>query len=128
MQAQVQQAQQCADTTQGWAGATELAQAGWQAKEACRAHLQSYELEVPYMRPAVTLPRASAGAAGAAVCRHHAEGGAGATELAQAVEEACKLPSHFRFLYDSDASLKVQRCQCTCTHMLLHMCQGMHVH
>jgi formate--tetrahydrofolate ligase len=41
----------------------------------------------------------------AAVCRHFAEGGKGAVELAEAVAEAADEPSSFRFLYPSEASL-----------------------
>ncbi len=41
-----------------------------------------------------------------AVCRHFAEGGAGATELAEAVAEAAEEPSGFRFLYPDSASLR----------------------
>ncbi len=41
-----------------------------------------------------------------AVCTHFSDGGKGATELAQAVVEACDEPSTFAFLYPSDATLK----------------------
>ncbi len=41
-----------------------------------------------------------------AVCRHFAEGGKGATELAEAVAEAANEPSEFRFLYPDDATLR----------------------
>ena len=41
-----------------------------------------------------------------AVCRHFAEGGKGATELAEAVVEAANEPSTFQLLYPSEASLK----------------------
>jgi formate--tetrahydrofolate ligase len=41
-----------------------------------------------------------------AVCTHFADGGRGATELAEAVAEAASEPSEFRFLYDADASLR----------------------
>jgi formate--tetrahydrofolate ligase len=41
-----------------------------------------------------------------AVCRHFAEGGRGATELAEAVVEAASEPSEFRFLYPLDAPLR----------------------
>jgi formate--tetrahydrofolate ligase len=52
--------------------------------------------------------REAAAAAGArsAVCTHFADGGRGATELAEAVAEAAAEPSEFRFLYDSEASLR----------------------
>ncbi len=41
-----------------------------------------------------------------AVCTHFSDGGAGATDLARAVVEACDEPSGFRFLYEDDDSLK----------------------
>ncbi len=41
-----------------------------------------------------------------AVCRHFAEGGAGAAELAEAVVEAADEPSDFRFLYPLDLPLR----------------------
>jgi len=41
-----------------------------------------------------------------AVCTHFADGGAGAVELARAVEEACSDANEFRFLYPDTASLK----------------------
>lgn len=47
-----------------------------------------------------------AGALGAAVCRHFSEGGAGATELAEMVVQACDQPSGFRFLYELDQPIK----------------------
>lgn len=47
-----------------------------------------------------------AGALGAAVCRHFSEGGAGATELAEMVVQACEQPSGFRFLYELDQPIK----------------------
>jgi formate--tetrahydrofolate ligase len=41
-----------------------------------------------------------------AVCRHFAEGGRGAVELAEAVAEAAEEPGEFRLLYGDDASLR----------------------
>ncbi len=41
-----------------------------------------------------------------AVCNHFAEGGKGATDLAEAVAEAAQEPNEFRFLYPDDASLR----------------------
>ena len=41
-----------------------------------------------------------------AVCTHFADGGAGATDLAHAVVDACEQPSGFHFLYPDEASLK----------------------
>jgi formate--tetrahydrofolate ligase len=49
---------------------------------------------------------AAAAGARSAVCTHFADGGRGAAELAEAVAEAADEPSEFRFLYDSDASLR----------------------
>jgi formate--tetrahydrofolate ligase len=42
----------------------------------------------------------------AAVCTHFVDGGAGATDLARAVVEACDEPSSFRFLYPDEAPLR----------------------
>jgi formate--tetrahydrofolate ligase len=52
--------------------------------------------------------RSVAEAAGArvAVCTHFADGGAGATDLARAVIEACEEPSGFKFLYADSDTLK----------------------
>jgi formate--tetrahydrofolate ligase len=41
-----------------------------------------------------------------AVCTHFADGGAGATELAEAVAEAAAEPSEFHYLYPLEASLR----------------------
>ena len=49
-----------------------------------------------------------AGALGAAVSRHHAEGGAGAIELAEMVISAAETPSEFKFLYDLDQPIKTK--------------------
>jgi formate--tetrahydrofolate ligase len=42
----------------------------------------------------------------AAVCQHFADGGAGATDLAEAVAEAAEEPTRFEFLYPDEASLR----------------------
>ncbi len=47
-----------------------------------------------------------AGATGAAVARHWAEGGKGATELAEMVVSACEQPNDFRFLYPLEWPIK----------------------
>jgi formyltetrahydrofolate synthetase len=47
-----------------------------------------------------------AGAEQAVLTDHWARGGAGATELAQAVVAACEKPSHFEFLYPSEWNIK----------------------
>jgi formate--tetrahydrofolate ligase len=41
-----------------------------------------------------------------AVCTHFVDGGKGATELAEAVVEACEEPSEFRMLYPTDATIR----------------------
>jgi formate--tetrahydrofolate ligase len=41
-----------------------------------------------------------------AVCNNFVEGGRGATELAEAVDEAAREPSSFHYLYPSDATLR----------------------
>ncbi|MDJ0769096.1 MAG: formate--tetrahydrofolate ligase [Ilumatobacter sp.] len=43
-----------------------------------------------------------------AVCTHFSDGGAGATELAQAVIDACEEPNDFAYLYDDADSLKTK--------------------
>lgn len=47
-----------------------------------------------------------AGALGASVARHWADGGRGAAELAEMVVQACDRPSTFKFLYDLELSIK----------------------
>ena len=51
---------------------------------------------------------AEAAGARVAVCTHFADGGAGATDLARAVIEACEEPSTFNFLYADTDSLKTK--------------------
>ena len=51
---------------------------------------------------------AEAAGARVAVCTHFSDGGAGATDLARAVVEACDEPSTFAFLYPDEASLKTK--------------------
>jgi formyltetrahydrofolate synthetase len=48
----------------------------------------------------------AAGAEGAVMSDHWAQGGAGAVELAEAVVAACATPGHFRFLYPLEMSIK----------------------
>lgn len=48
-----------------------------------------------------------AGAADAVVCQHHALGGEGAIDLANAVIKATKEPPKFNFLYELDLPIKV---------------------
>ena len=47
-----------------------------------------------------------AGAEDAVMTDHWAQGGAGATDLAEAVMAACEQPSDFKFLYDLDMSIE----------------------
>lgn len=49
-----------------------------------------------------------AGAYGAAVARHHAQGGKGAMELAEMVVSAAEQPSEFKFLYDVNQPIKAK--------------------
>jgi len=49
-----------------------------------------------------------AGALGAAITRHFADGGRGATELAEMVVQAADTPNEFRFLYDLDQPIKTK--------------------
>lgn len=49
---------------------------------------------------------AEAAGARVAVCTHFSDGGAGATDLARAVVEACEEPSTFTFLYPDEFTLK----------------------
>ncbi len=51
---------------------------------------------------------AEAAGARVAVCTHFSDGGAGATDLARAVIEACEEPSTFTFLYADTDSLKTK--------------------
>lgn len=57
---------------------------------------------------AVRSQAVAAGATAAVVCDHFARGGAGAVDLAHAVEAACAQPSSFRFLYPLDLPLKAK--------------------
>jgi formate--tetrahydrofolate ligase len=43
-----------------------------------------------------------------AVCTHFSDGGAGATDLARAVVEACDEPSNFQYCYEAEDSLKTK--------------------
>ena len=48
----------------------------------------------------------AAGAEAAVMSNHWAEGGKGATDLAEAVVAACEKPSHFKLLYPDEMSIK----------------------
>jgi formyltetrahydrofolate synthetase len=57
---------------------------------------------------AVRAAAMAAGASAAVVTRHHALGGAGAVDLAQAVVAACSGSSEFKYLYDAELPIKVR--------------------
>ncbi|MFI5083119.1 MAG: formate--tetrahydrofolate ligase, partial [Streptosporangiales bacterium] len=67
--------------------------------------INAFPTDHPSEHDAIREVAAAAGAR-SAVCTHFADGGRGATELAEAVAEAADEPSDFHFLYDSEASLK----------------------
>jgi formate--tetrahydrofolate ligase len=67
--------------------------------------INAFPSDHPSEHAAVAGIAASMGAR-SAVCTHFADGGAGATELADAVAEAAEEPSHFRFLYPDSATLR----------------------
>ncbi|GAX83295.1 hypothetical protein CEUSTIGMA_g10721.t1 [Chlamydomonas eustigma] len=50
----------------------------------------------------------ASGADAAVVCNHHGLGGAGATDLAEAVVQACSTKSDFKFLYEPDLPIKAK--------------------
>jgi hypothetical protein len=65
-------------------------------------YLSAEELE------AVRAAAMAAGASAAVVTRHHALGGAGAVDLAQAVVAACSGGGSFKYLYDAELPIKVR--------------------
>ena len=67
--------------------------------------INAFPTDHPSEHDAIREVAAAAGAR-SAVCTHFADGGRGAAELAEAVAEAADEPTEFRFLYDSQASLK----------------------
>jgi formate--tetrahydrofolate ligase len=67
--------------------------------------INAFEDDFPSEHAAIREIAASVGAR-TAVCTHFARGGKGATELAEAVVEACDEPSSFRMLYEDAASLR----------------------
>jgi formate--tetrahydrofolate ligase len=67
--------------------------------------INAFEGDFPSEHAAIREIAASAGAR-TAVCTHFVQGGKGATELAEAVVEACEEPSSFRMLYADEASLR----------------------
>ncbi len=67
--------------------------------------INAFPTDHPSEHEAIRRVAESAGAR-VAVCTHFADGGAGATDLARAVVEACEEPNDFHFLYPDTASLK----------------------
>jgi len=67
--------------------------------------INAFPTDHPSEHAAIREVAAAAGAR-SAVCTHFADGGRGAAELAEAVAEAAAEPGEFRFLYDSQASLR----------------------
>jgi len=65
-----------------------------------------FESDHPEELAAIQRLAVEAGALGAAQARHHAQGGAGATELAEMVVSAAEAPSTFRFLYDLEQPIR----------------------
>ena len=68
--------------------------------------INAFETDHPEEIEAVKRISREAGALGAAVSTHWAEGGKGAVELAEMVVAAAEQPSEFKFLYDLDSSIK----------------------
>lgn len=67
-----------------------------------------FESDHPEEIEAIKRIAVEAGALGAAEACHHAQGGAGAVELAEMVVSAAAAPSEFRFLYDLDQPIKAK--------------------
>lgn len=65
-----------------------------------------FESDHPEEIEAIRRIAVEAGALGAAVSRHFAEGGRGALELAELVMDAADTPNEFKFLYDLDQPIK----------------------
>lgn len=70
--------------------------------------INTFETDHPEEIDAIKRIAVEAGALGAVVSRHHAQGGAGAIELAEMLVTACEQPNDFQFLYPLDAPLKTK--------------------
>ncbi|CAL8463472.1 g3006 [Coccomyxa elongata] len=68
--------------------------------------INKFASDAPAELDAVRSAALEAGAFDAVVCWHHARGGEGAKDLAEAVIKACQQPTQFRFLYPLEASIK----------------------
>lgn len=74
---------------------------------------------------AVRAASLAAGASDAVVTKHHALGGAGAIDLAEAVVKACSgAKPDFKYLYEVDLSIKVST---SCDLLLLHILAPNHL-
>jgi len=67
-----------------------------------------FESDHPAEIEAIQRIAVEAGALGASVARHFAQGGRGAAELAEMVVSAAEQPNTFRFLYDLDQPIKAK--------------------
>ncbi len=67
-----------------------------------------FESDHPQEIEAIQRIAVEAGALGASVARHFAQGGPGAAELAEMVVSAASKPNEFRFLYDLDQPIKAK--------------------
>ncbi|MBK8466035.1 MAG: formate--tetrahydrofolate ligase [Chloracidobacterium sp.] len=70
--------------------------------------INAFESDHPEEIEAVKRIAIEAGALGAAVSTHWADGGKGAVELAEMVIDAANQPHEFKFLYDLDQSIKAK--------------------
>jgi formate--tetrahydrofolate ligase len=70
--------------------------------------INAFDTDHPDEIEAIKRIAVEAGALGAVEARHHAKGGAGASELAELVVQAAETPSEFRFLYDLDQPIKTK--------------------
>ncbi len=78
--------------------------------------INAFDTDTPREWEMIRNAAAGAGAYGAVVTRHHAEGGKGAEELATVVAEAADSPASPRFLYDLSAPL-VEKIRIVATRM-----------
>ncbi|KAG1675685.1 hypothetical protein FOA52_002394 [Chlamydomonas sp. UWO 241] len=70
--------------------------------------INQFSADTPAELEAVRSAAIAAGADAAVVCNHHGLGGAGAVDLAEAVDAACSKPKEFKFLYDANLPIKAK--------------------
>lgn len=68
--------------------------------------INAFATDTPAELEAVKAAALAAGASAAEICKHHALGGAGAIDLANAVIQACASKPSFEFLYPLDLPIK----------------------